>query len=702
MKQVLMKQGGVVVAEVPAPTCEPGTVLVRVERSCISVGTELAGMASSGKSLVKRVLTEPENVKAGLEILAKNGASKTYKIVRGELDAGRPTGYSAAGTIVEVGAGVADLRVGDPVACAGAAEAHHAQFIRVPRNLVVPVPAGVSMDEAATVTLGAIALQGVRRANPTLGETVVVIGLGVLGQLTVRLLKANGCHVIGSDLDPARVDQAMSAGMDASFGGGVSDVERLSNGVGADAVIITASSPSDDIVSQAFQMCRRKARVVVVGDVGLALRRADMYVKELDLLMSTSYGPGRYDDRYEQDGHDYPVGYVRWTENRNMQAYLDLIQSRRLDLGDCLTASYNLDDAPAAYDALQSSDRPLLVILTYHDEAKPEPRMVELSNARPGVAGPIRMAIIGAGSFVRSVHLPNIESMPGIFQIETVCTRTGPNAVEIGKRYGAAKATTDSQAAFQDVDAALIGTRHDDHGKQVVAAIEYGCHVLVEKPLCLNRTEMAAIDAAIDSAGAEAPIVLTGFNRRFSPLVAPILDLVKRRTGPMVITYRMNAGMIPLDSWMQGAQGGGRNIGEACHIYDLFTALTQSPVQNVQVLCANATAPYTHRDNFVVQMSFEDGSVAQLVYTALGNKEHPKEQMEVFVDGYVAKLDDYQELRITGRKNTVKRLRRTDKGHKEELRRFGEAIQSGEESPIPWWQQKQAMDIAFTVEDALT
>ncbi len=713
MKQVLIKQGQAVVEEVPAPGVEPGTVLVAVDHSCISIGTEMAGMRASQTPLWKRALKNPDKVLAVLKMAATQGLGHTKDVVEGRLQSGDPTGYSAAGVVLAVGEGVNDIAPGERVACAGAQYAHHAEVVRVPRNLVVKVPDGVSLKHASTVTLGAIALQGVRRANPTLGETFVVIGLGVLGQLTVQMLKANGCRVIGSDLDEGRVALAERLGCDvglrAEDGDAVERVARLTDGYGADGVIITAAASTSEIVSTAFRMCRRKGRVVLVGDVGLDIKREDIYTKELDFFISTSYGPGRYDARYEEHGLDYPIGYVRWTENRNMAEYLRLVAEGRIDLDAMIARVYPVDEAPAAYEALKSgADRPLMVLLSYpRPEAERAVRSVRNPIARPVGERAVRIALIGAGGFAKGMHLPNIKANPDLLSLRAVCSRTGHNAAAVARQYGAAYATTDVDEVLADpeVDAVLIATRHDLHADLALRALEAGKHVLVEKPLGISREEVDRIEAFFaerEAAGEPAPVLLTGFNRRFSPFAQRLAELLERRSDPWQAVYRMNAGYIPLDHWVHGPEGGGRNVGEACHIYDLFTFLAGARVTRVHAeAIAPRTGAYARNDNFTAVVTFEDGSVATLVYTALGSPEHPKEQAEVYCDGKVYVLDDYRALRVVGAPAKGVETKLVDKGQAAEMVAFARAVREGGEWPIPLWQQVQAMRIAFDVEDAL-
>lgn len=708
MKQVLVKQGQAVVETVPAPQVEAGTVLVRVESSCISIGTELSGLRSSGVPLWKRALKEPDKVARVLQMIATQGFNRTRTVVNGQLSAGAAIGYSAAGTVIAVGEGISDLTPGDRVACAGAQCAHHAEVIRVPRNLAVPVPEGIGMAEASTVTLGAIALQGVRRAQPTLGETFVVIGLGILGQLTVQLLKANGCRVIGVDLDRDRMQLAQSLGMDhgaiPDAGPDVDHVLRLTDGIGADGVIITAATPSDQVVSTAFKLCRRKGRVVLVGDVGLSLNRADFYQKELDFFISTSYGPGRYDPRYEEQGQDYPVAYVRWTENRNMAEYLHLVADGKVRVTPLIAATYPIERATEAYEALKSgADKPLMVLLEYPKVDADPVRMVPNPFAAPAGSGKIRIAVAGAGGFAKGMHLPNLQQLSDRFHLQAIMSRTGHNATATARQFGAGYATTDYEQLLADpeLDALILATRHHLHAPMLLQALEAGKHVLVEKPLALTQGELDAIQAFYASRSG-GPILLTGFNRRFSRFARRIHEIVQGRTNPMVLTYRMNAGYLPLDHWVHGSEGGGRNKGEACHLYDLFTYLTGSRVREVIARSIEPrTGHYSPLDNFVVTLTFEDGSVATLTYTALGSKDHPKEQLEVFVDGKVLVLDDYRKLSIVGAPAKGIETKIISKGQQEELEEFARAIREGGEWPIPLWQQVQATEIALRVEEQL-
>ncbi|GAB4135653.1 MAG: bi-domain-containing oxidoreductase [Planctomycetaceae bacterium] len=718
MKQVLYRQGRAFVEKVPAPRVEPGSVLVRVDHSAISVGTEMHGIRTSAVPLWKRAIKNPQLIKRAYSFAKNQGMGKTRRLLQEKANAVQPLGYSTSGIILETGEDVREFQPGDRVACAGNQSAYHAEAVCSPLNLTVPVPEEVPLAEASTVALGAIALQGVRRLEPTLGETFVVVGLGFLGQLISQMLRAHGCRAIGVDVDHSRLSLAeqlgMSAGIHPDDELDFQQVIRLTDGVGADGVIIAAATPSNAVISHAFKMCRRKGRVVLVGDVGLDINRGDMYEKELDFRISTSYGPGRYDAKYEEHGIDYPVGYVRWTENRNMAEYLRLLAEKRVQLSPLISATVPVAEAATAYEELRSGkSRPLMILIQYPqaeeadvDETSPFITYTPTSQETSGLIG---LAIIGPGSFTRETHLPNLQKLADRFQIRTVVARSGHNAATIAKRCGANCATTDFESVLKDrsIDALLIATRHNQHAKMTLQALQAGKHVLVEKPLALTENELAQIEEFYDSwtqrEPKSPPMLMTGFNRRFAPVMDRVQQIISRRSNPMIINYTMNAGYIPSDHWVHGPEGGGRNRGEACHIYDLFTALTNSQVTNLSATPIQPTTEHYRRDdNFVVSIAFADGSVANLTYTALGHSDGPKEHMRIFVDGKIIDMTDYHGLNVTGLPGKQDRKSRfgraAEKGHLQELEAFANVIQQGGEWPIPLWQQVQATEISFAVE----
>ncbi len=708
MKQVLISKGAAIIEEVPVPGIGPGEVLVRVRSSCLSVGTEMSSLRSSAIPMWRRALRQPEKVAATVRMAATQGVKRTWSLVEEKRSESRPTGYSAAGVVVEVGSDINDLMSGDRVACAGGGYALHAEFIRVPRNLCVPLSDVIDWDSASTITLGAIALQGVRRAQPTLGETFVVIGLGILGQLTLQILRANGCRTIGIDLDGDRLELAGKLGMDVGLDAGGADLEqvaRLTDGLGADGAIITAATPSDAVVSQAFKVCRKKGRVVLVGDVGLDLNRADFYAKEIDFRISTSYGPGRYDRRYEEQGLDYPAAYVRWTENRNMAEYLRLVAEKHVTLEPLISARFPVADATEAYASLNAvTAKPLMVLLTYPDNDDKPIRTITTGNSIGATSGIIRVAVIGAGAFARANHLPNLQSLSDRFAIHTVASRSGHAASAAAKQFGAAKASTDYEEVLADanVDAVIIATRHHLHAEMALHALKAGKHVLVEKPLALDAMELKALDEFISAPDEQSvPVLLTGYNRRFSSYAASMAQLLKNRSGPFVLDYRMNAGYIPMDHWVHGQEGGGRNLGEACHIYDLFTFLADAEIAEVSATAiAPASGHYARNDNFVATFRFADGSVASLTYTALGNTDYAKETADLHVDGKTAVMQNYCKLDVYGCRTEPLRSTTPEKGLKSELLAFADGINDGH-WPIPWWQQRQVATMAFEIEHQL-
>lgn len=704
MKQALVKAGAVIIQKVPAPQVSPKNVLVRIHHSCVSAGTEIAGVNNSGLPLYRRALKQREHAKRVFEIMRDQGVKRTLDRVLGMLNAGLPTGYSAAGEVIGIGSELSAFSVGDLVACAGGGIANHAEFIDVPVNLCAKIPSGVSTEVASTVTLGAIALQGVRRANPTLGETIAVIGLGALGQLTAQLLRLNGCRVIGMDINAERVKIAVENGMDFSADPTADDfveqVHRLTDGFGADAAIITAASSGSSIVSEAMQVCRKKGRVVLVGDVGLDLKRSDFYKKELDFLISCSYGPGRYDATYEEGGQDYPLPWVRWTENRNMEAYLGLLAKGQISIPTLGISKYSIDEAPQAYEALKRGEERSLIVLLEYPERETRPAHTISLRARTASEGKIRVGIAGAGNFAATMHLPNLARLKDRFELHAVLSRTGANARAIADQFGAAYATTDFDKLLSDaaIDLVIIATRHDLHGSMVLSALNAGKDVFVEKPLTLDPADLDQLRVFYETT-TNAPLLMTGYNRRFSPAMKRTHEILQTRVAPMMLNYRMNAGYLPPDHWAHSSEGGGRNLGEACHIYDLFNFLTGSRVGAIQ---ATSIAPrgkqYFKNENFVATISYEDGSVCTLTYTALGSKSHPKESMEIFCDGKVMSMIDYKSLTIVGSKQRGWKSLTQQKGHVEEMEALAQTLRNQAEWPISLDHQIEAARIAFEVE----
>jgi predicted dehydrogenase/threonine dehydrogenase-like Zn-dependent dehydrogenase len=687
MKQLLVRKGSVVVSDVPAPTVGARNILVRLRHSCVSIGTEVAGVRMSAMPLWKRALKQPHHARKVVQLMRDQGVKRTWDRVTGMLAAGTPTGYSAAGEVVAVGEMVDGFAVGDLVACAGAGVANHAEYVDVPVNLAVRLPAGLSTEAGCTVTLGAIAMQGVRRAAPTLGETFVVVGMGILGQITDQLLRANGCRVIGVDIDPSRLDVARTCGMQHGLapdqGDVAESVRRLTQGIGADGVIITAAATENhEIMASAMRCCRRKGRVIIVGDVGLNLQRHEFFGKELDVLISASYGPGRYDSVYEIEGQDYPLPYVRWTENRNMEEYLRLMAEGRLSLQALKPQIFELDRAPDAYQSLGApGPKPMLVLLSYPTTGDVGPaRVMSVAGADPTAQGTIGVAIVGAGGFAQGMHLPNFAALRDTFQVRTICSRTGANALAAAKQFGVPTATTDFEQVLGDpaIQLMVICTRHDLHGSMVIRALRAGKHVLCEKPLALLDEHLDQIESLYAEPGDRKPVLMTGFNRRWSPGFVRMKQVLANRVSPLVAHYAMNAGYIPLDHWVHGSEGGGRNVGEACHIYDLFFALTGAQCTDVQMAgVPRQGRQWAKNDNFSATLTFADGSVCSLLYTAMGSKQYPKERLEVFSEGSVLVLDDYKRLTITGNPAKGWNSVTQDKGQLAEIQALAMMIRDG-------------------------
>ena len=708
MKQVFIKKGDILITEVPSPCINDDEILVQVYYSCISSGTELAGIKMSAKTLYRKAIEKPQNISKVLQMLKEKGLKDTISRVKGKTDVKSPVGYSAAGIVLEIGKNILGIKPGDRVACAGAGIANHAEFIAVPQNLTVKIPENVTFKEASTVAVGSIALQGIRRADLKLGETAVVIGLGMLGQLTVQMLKASAVKTIGIDLNPLRIDRALKCGLDIGINPNVEDVlnetARNTDGHGADAVIITAASSSDTVINQAVSLCRKKGKVVIVGDVLLNIKREELYKKEIDVLISTSYGPGRYDEKYERKGFEYPISYVRWTENRNMGAYLDLISKKKVILDNIIDKIYSLNEAEKAYQDLgKGSKPPIIALFEYNKEAKPEVKVLNanFNISSKDLSNKINVGIIGAGNFTREVHLPNLQKLSDIFNILAICDRDAAIAEDIAKKYGAHYFTTDYEEIINDenINMVIISTRHNLHAEIAIKSAEKMKAILLEKPMALNQEELDKLILVLNKQ--KVPFMV-GFNRRFSSFSAEIKEMVSKRVNPLIINYRVNAGYIPPEVWVHTEEGGGRNIGEACHIYDLFTYFTESEIKEVSAFSIDTKSEnILNNDNFNALLKYNDGSVCSLTYTASGHKEVPKELMDIYFDGKTISLNDYRELTVFGISGKNKKNIFQDKGQLNELKAFGDFIKNKDKNdigPIPLWQLNQATVISFEVE----
>ncbi len=688
MKQVIQnfRTGKLKVDEVPETVCKQGGVLVRNVASLISAGTEKMAIDFAQKSLAGKARERPDLVRQVIGKLRRDGLVSTINAVRARLDAPLALGYSCAGVVREVGDGADEFSVGDRVACAGMNYASHAETVFIPKNLAVKIPDGVSFDEAAFVTLGAIALQGVRTAEAKLGDAVAVIGLGLLGQLTAQILKAAGCRVIGIDLDQSKIELALAHDADAAVmrdGEVEGAVARFTDGFGADAVIVTAAADTNDPIELAGAIARDRAVVSMVGAVRMDVPRKVYYEKELQLRLSRSYGPGRYDAQYEERGVDYPIGYVRWTERRNMQEFLRLVAAKAVKLDQLITHRFPIEQAEAAYDIItgKRKEKYLGILLRYsEEEAKvSESKIVTLSEKRR--AGEIRLGVIGAGNFARSVLLPRLAKAPNVTFVG-IATATGRNAKAVGEQFGFEFCSTDygELLARDDINTVLIATRHDTHATMTAESLRAGKTVYVEKPLAISEEGLdEVVEAVMRTDGRVMARVFVGFNRRFSSLSA---ELKKFFDGveQLAITYRVNAGAIPKESWIRQAEGGGRILGEVCHFVDYLQFLTEA--EPVEIFAYRSAAG---EDTLSIVVKLSDGSVGNINYFANGDRGLPKERVEVCGGGRAAVLDDFRILETwrDGKRKVTKRWSQ-DKGFDRELAAFIEAARAGGEMPIAW------------------
>jgi predicted dehydrogenase/threonine dehydrogenase-like Zn-dependent dehydrogenase len=684
MKQIIQspRTGKLELAEVPAPACGAGQVLVRTHFSVVSPGTERQAMDFARRSLVGKARSRPDLVKQVLRKLSQEGPAPTLRAVMTRLDAPQPLGYACAGVVEAVGADVAGFAVGDRVACAGAGYANHAEFVAVPENLVVRVPDEVELKRAAFATLGAIALQGVRVAAPTLGEIGAVIGLGLLGQLTVQLLRANGCRALGIDLDPARVKAARDQG--AEWGGRPGDdfevwKDAATGGHGADFVLVTAASESSEPLALAAELCRQKGRIACVGSTAMHLDRRWLYEKELELRMSMSYGPGRYDRRYEELGLDYPLSYVRWTENRNLDAFLALLRTGGVDPFALDVREVAFAEAERAYEDLAKGELGALALVFRYAEAAPRARSVALRSEGSASRERVGVAFLGAGNYAKGVLLPAVDRLPGVCKV-AISTATGPSARRTAERHGYAKCTTDSAEVLADpaVDLVFVATQHASHAALAARALRAGKAVWLEKPAAITPEQLAELEAAL--AETQGFLAL-GFNRRFSPHARRVREAFAGRRGPLAIQYTVAAGPTPAGSWhTDPAVGGGRVIGEVCHFVDLCGFLVGAPPASI-FASALGRDPETD-DSIQALLRYPDGSSAAIQYLAHASTALPKERFEASADGRTALCDNFRKTRVLGGQGLS--TWNQDKGQASAVREVVAAVRAGAPSPFGW------------------
>lgn len=712
MKQILqnMRDGKTTVAEVPIPTPRAGQALVQVAASLVSAGTERMLVEFGEKSLIGKARSRPDLVRQVLDKMRREGLVSTLQATFNRLDSPMSLGYSSAGTILALGPGMQGFRVGQRVACAGGGYAVHAEYNLVPRNLLTPLPNSVDFESAAFTTLGAIALHGVRLAETQVGERVAVIGLGLLGLLTVQIVAAAGCHVFGIDTNPERVElarQLLGARSAAvTRAEAVDSAQAFTTNRGFDSVIICADTPSNDPVELAGAIARDRAKVVATGAVGLSFPRKIYFEKELSFVNSRSYGPGRYDPSYEENGLDYPIGYVRWTEGRNFQAIVELLENGKLQVAPLITQRFPVEQAAEAYEIITGKKKvPFLAVLLRYPEIQTElstPDILRFNPVGVKTVSAVRLGVLGAGLFANATLLPAIKKVAGI-ELTGIASAGGMHAQHSGQKFGFSYACSDDEQILNDpnINTIAILTRHDTHADLVVRALQAGKHVFVEKPLALNAEQLSKISAQL--AKSENCLLLTGFNRRFAPLARQLARFYDNRVEPLYAHYRINAGYLPLNHWTHDPeQGGGRIIGEGCHFVDFISFLVGSAPLSVSARALADRGKY-NQDNVSMTFSFADGSLGVVDYLACGDKSFAKERVEVFCAGRVSVLDDFRTLEMVrdGQRKMIKSAFTQDKGHFDEMLSFAQAIRAGGPPPIPYQQMIGVSNAMFAAVESL-
>jgi predicted dehydrogenase/threonine dehydrogenase-like Zn-dependent dehydrogenase len=700
-----VRSGEVTSHEVPQPELRPGGILVRTAFSAISAGTELAHREQVEKSLLGKALARPDLVRQVVDFARTAGVKAAYQKVQSRLDALAPLGYSCAGIVIAAGPGVAEFQPGDRVACAGAGYASHCEVNFIPKNHAVRIPDEVPLEAASLSAIGAIALQGFRQSQAVLGEVVAVIGAGLVGMLTIQLARAAGCRVIAIDRDLQRVERARQFGADLALGSSDRDMParvREFARYGADVAIITAASPSAEPVELAAGISRDRGRIVVVGTVDLGVSRKAMYMKELSLVLSRSYGPGRYDSEYEEDGRDYPVGHVRWTLKRNMEAFLDLLASGAIHVSPFLERRCPVEQGSAAYEELKNTGA-YTVLLEYPNRALISMPLALATASRAPRSGELRVSCIGAGSFARAILFPALRKTRGVV-LYSVATASGVASESARRLFGFAHAVPTAELLQdKDSDAVFILSRHDSHARYVVAALANHKPVLVEKPLAINREQLEEIRCAYKSGKEKnlVPFLMVGYNRRFAPFTEKLKQFFAGREEPMVVQIRVNAGYLPNDHWVQRkSSGGGRILGELCHFVDWARCVVYREMVSV---AANALpdAARHNRDNVVATLRFQDGSIATVAYLANGDRSVPKEQFEVFCEGKVGRINDFCTLELARDGKTRRTKARRNKGHEREIEVTLDAIRQGACSPIPFEELMEVSEATIAIEEAI-
>lgn len=694
MKQVLqnLKSGQTEVAEVPVPKIRKGCVLVKTAASLVSAGTERNLVAFAEKNLVGKAQSRPDLVKQVIDKARREGLLTTFESAMNRLDQPLELGYSSAGTVIETADDVRDFKAGDRVVCAGGGHAVHAEYALVPKNLIAHLPANVDFESGAFATMGSIALNGIRLAQPQVGEKVAIIGLGLLGLITAQLVRAAGCEVYGMDISNTRVKIARELGFAADSN---ESAQRkylpFTRGKGFDSVLICADTPSSETVELAGLIARDRAHVISLGVVGLELPRKIYFEKELFFQVSRSTGPGRYDTSFEEEGHDYPIGYVRWTEGRNMQAFVDLLAAEKISMQPLITHRFSIENAPQAYELITGkTDQAYLgVLLTYPiRKSKPAQKvLVEASSVHSGSKADLSLGVLGAGNYANAVFLPSVKKTGGV-HLAGIATSGGLSAQHAARKYGFefASSSVGDILSAKDINLVAILTRHQTHASYSLEAMKKGKHVYCEKPLAINKSEVDQIAKVLKKKN--HPYLMVGFNRRFAPMAILLKEYFSDSSEPFFVNYRVNAGFIPASHWLHDPkQGGGRLIGEACHFIDFLCFMTGQVPVNVKGSALPDLGKYSS-DNFTLTIEFEDGSVGTVAYLSNGNKRFPKEYIEVFNNGRVGILDDFRTLELVDENKTIRKksLLRQDKGHQAAWQSFINIVMSAGIEPIPYDQ----------------
>lgn len=713
MKQILqdLESGKLLHVDVPAPSPGSGQVLIQTRRSLISAGTErmLTDFAKAG--YIEKARQQPDKVKQVLDKVKTDGLAPTIEAVRSKLSQPLPMGYCNVGRVLQVGASVNTLKVGDRVASNG----NHAEVVCVPQNLCAKIPESVSDEQATFTVLGSIALQGIRLLNPTLGESVAVFGLGLIGLLAVQQLKANGCRVLGFDFNSQRVKLAQGFGVDAiDLSAGADPVRaaaEFTDQQGIDGVLITASTKSDELIHQAAEMSRQRGRIVLTGVIGLKLRRDDFYKKELSFQVSCSYGPGRYDESYEQQGNDYPAAYVRWTEQRNFQAVIEMLRTGSLQIEPLISGHFDFHKAQEAYAALSDSSK-IGLVLDYPDDAATDALTARVVASNSPVSGKRSaqapcFGVIGAGQFTQLKILPGLTKAGA--RLKTIASAGGVSTAIAARRSPIENCATDPQVILDDaeINTVVVATRHNSHARYVIEALKSDKHVFVEKPLCMTREELDQIQDEYGKSAerrGSAPVVMVGFNRRFSPHAARTKAALSGRSGPLAMTFLCNAGEIPADHWVHDPDiGGGRLVGEVCHFIDFLYFLSGSEITRISTAKQNPAGDVDLKDTLSVQMEFQDGSVGSVCYFANGTKSFPKERCEVFFDGGIIQIDNFRKSKGFGpvKLKSDGWLSGMDKGHDEQFRRLVSSIKDGTEPPVGFAESVHVMEATFAAMESM-